>query len=1071
MADEIIKTDLLIVGAGPAGAALACFLSQHGHKGIIISAAPGTAETPRAHITNMAALECLRDIGLDKDCIDAAAAGNHMVHTRWCHDMAGEEYARCYSWGNDPKRKVSLGTSEASPCDHVDLPQTELEPILTKRAIHTGWTLRFNTSFLTFTRPEPEVIISEIRDDLTKKTYKIQSRFLFGCDGARSQVIRELKIPLIKKPGQGLALNVLLKADLSHLVKSRTGNLHWVFQPEKEHPPWGWACIVRMVRPYTEWMFIFLPTPGADVKADDMIASNDEYIKRAKEIIGDDSIEVTIKDASKWWINETVAEYYSDGNIFCLGDAVHRHPPFNGLGSNTCIQDAYNLAWKISYVMAGKAAPKLLDTYSIERQPVGQDIITRANQGLRDHLPWMLAIGITEPDVEKRKAVFAEFEDKGEAGRARRKAFHEGINNTGTEFHGLGIEMNQQYRSDAVYLADERPEDAPVFPKDAVRERLITTYPGMRLPHAWLNTRVPGKQFSTIDLAGHGGFCLFTGPGGQAWKEATEQVSKAVGVPIKSYSIGWKEDYEEVYFDWTNRREVEEDGCVLVRPDRFVAWRSKSMIENPKEKLEKRTHLQFNKWAKQYGEIYSLKFGPATSIVITSPRLIKQLIDKKSNLYSRRPDSHVGDIIASGDHLLLMQYSDKWRWCRKVVHQFFMEKEVEAKHIKVVDAEAVQMIKDFMEGPEGRKGHMMYPKRFSNSIIMSLIYGSRTPDCGTKHMVKLYALMENWSKVMEPGNTPPVDIFPWLKLVPESILGMWRSRAENVGEEMRKLYSEWVEYGIQRNKERGSVDCFLDKVLEAQEKEQKIDRHGLYFLLGTMMEGGSDTTSSLIISFIHAMTKWPEVLRRAQREMDGVLGEERTPNWGDYERLPYVAACVKEAHRWRHVAPLAFPHSLAEDDWVDGMFLPKGSDVFINAFGMHHDEKRFNNPDVFDPDHFKGQTALASELANGEWEKRDHYGYGSGRRLCPGIHLAERNLFLALAKLIWAFDIGPGRDESGKVMEPDVSHETGYSDGFLVCANDFPCEIKLRSEERGRTILREFELARVEVFSKYETPE
>ncbi|KAB5582861.1 FAD binding domain-containing protein [Coniochaeta sp. 2T2.1] len=584
MADgDIVKTDLLIVGAGPAGASLACFLASHGHTGIMIAAAPGCAETPRAHITNMAALECLRDIGLDQQCIDVAAAGHNMQHTRWCNSMAGEEYARLYSWGNDPKRAGDYDA--ASPCDHVDLPQTDLEPILTRRAVLAGWTLRFNTSFVNFTRPSPDVIISEIRDDLTKTTYKIQSRFLFGCDGARSQVIRELGIPLIKKPGQGLALNVLLKADLSHLVKSRTGNLHWVFQPEKEHPAWGWACIVRMVRPWNEWMFIFLPPPGADVKADEInLASKEQYKKRAEEFIGDPSVDVEILDVSKWFINETVAEYYSDGNIFCLGDAVHRHPPFNGLGSNTCIQDAFNLAWKVSYVMQGKASPKILDTYNTERQPVGMGIITRANQGLRDHVPWMTAIGMTEPDLEKRKAILAEFDDKGEVGRKRREQFHKGIENTGTEFHGLGVEMNQQYRSEAVYLADEGA--APALPEDAVRHRLISTYPGMRLPHAWLNTRVPGKKFSTIDLAGKGKFCLLTGPGGDKWKKAAAEVGKKVGVEITSYSIGWKEDYEDVYFDWVKRREVEEDGCVLVRPDRFVAWRSKSIIDEPEKKLE-----------------------------------------------------------------------------------------------------------------------------------------------------------------------------------------------------------------------------------------------------------------------------------------------------------------------------------------------------------------------------------------------------------------------------------------------------------------------------------------------------
>lgn len=426
-----------------------------------------------------------------------------------------------------------------------------------------------------------------MRDTLTNHTYQIQSRFLFGADGARSQVIRSVGIPLIKKPGQGLAINVLLKADLSHLVTNRTGNLHWVFQPEREHPAWGWACIVRMVRPWDEWMFIFLPPPGTDLSAADLVpTSKDSYLPRVKEFIGDDSVAVEILDVSRWNINETVAEYYSDGgNIFCLGDAVHRHPPFNGLGSNTCIQDAFNLAWKVAFVMDGKAGSSLLETYSTERQPVGVDIITRANQGLRDHALWMSAIGMTEPDLTKRRAILAEFEDKGPVGEARREMFLKGIENTGTEFHGLGIEMNQQYRSPAVYHDDEPAP--PSLPDDSVRERLISSYPGMRLPHAWLNARIPGKQFSTIDLAGKGKFCLLTRPGGgEVWKKAAEEVSRKVGVEISAYSIGWREDFEDVYFDWAKRAEIQEGGCVLVRPDRFVAWRARGMVDSPEVKLE-----------------------------------------------------------------------------------------------------------------------------------------------------------------------------------------------------------------------------------------------------------------------------------------------------------------------------------------------------------------------------------------------------------------------------------------------------------------------------------------------------
>lgn len=239
----------------------------------------------------------------------------------------------------------------------------------------------------------------------------------------------------------------------------------------------------------------------------------------------------------------------------------------------------------MAYVISGKAGPKLLESFSKERQPVGVDIITRANQGLRDHIHWQKTIGMLEPDQAKRLEILAEFDDPGEKGRQRRKQFQAAIETTTTEFHGLGIEMNQRYISDAVHLVDQGPQ--PELPEGAckVKTHHITTYPGRRLPHVWVNTRAPGRPISTIDLAGHGRFCLLTGPGGQAWKDAAQGVAKVTGVEIASYSIGWKQDYEDVYFDWADKREVDEDGCILIRPDRFVAWRSHTMIADPETKL------------------------------------------------------------------------------------------------------------------------------------------------------------------------------------------------------------------------------------------------------------------------------------------------------------------------------------------------------------------------------------------------------------------------------------------------------------------------------------------------------
>lgn len=185
--------------------------------------------------------------------------------------------------------------------------------------------------------------------------------------------------------------------------------------------------------------------------------------------------------------------------------------------------------------------------------------------------------------LEERKKEFAELSEASPKGAARRARLQAAVAGTAHEFHGVGVEMNQRYQSKAVYLADEGPR--PPLPEDPVLEHEITTYPGSRLPHAWLNTKLPEKQFSTIDLAGHAAFCLLTGVGGSKWKDGASQVAQKLEVEISSYAIGWMRDFEDVYFDWARRREVAEDGCVLIRPDRFVAWRSMKMVPDCEEKL------------------------------------------------------------------------------------------------------------------------------------------------------------------------------------------------------------------------------------------------------------------------------------------------------------------------------------------------------------------------------------------------------------------------------------------------------------------------------------------------------
>lgn len=168
--------------------------------------------------------------------------------------------------------------------------------------------------------------------------------------------------------------------------------------------------------------------------------------------------------------------------------------------------------------------------------------------------------------------------------------------------------------------------------------------------------------------------------------------------------------------------------------------------------------------------------------------------------------------------------------------------------------------------------------------------------------------MEDWSKIMETGATPPVDILPIFKYIPERFVGNWVTRSRKVGKSMDVLYGRMVSRVLERRLKIGSANSFLDGVLDQQDK-LNLNRNELNFLCGVLMEGGSDTSSSIILSFLHAMIKYPQVQSRAQREIDSVMGDNRSPTWSDYSSLPYINMIVKETMRWRPVTPLAFPHA------------------------------------------------------------------------------------------------------------------------------------------------------------------
>ena len=220
-----------------------------------------------------------------------------------------------------------------------------------------GFTCRFDTEFISFHEDaQDEAIYVTVKDLVFQCKYTIRCKYLFGADGARSSIIRQLDLPLVNgEASGGSAWNVLVKADLSKYMENRGGSLHWIYQHNVEHPDFAWIGFPRVVDQWDKWLIIFFPVAGYQQKKDDL-PSKEAWMKRVKEFVGDDSIPVEVLDVARWQINNTVAARYSSGRVFCLGDAVHRHPPANGLGSNTCVQDAFNLAWKVAYVLKGEAA-------------------------------------------------------------------------------------------------------------------------------------------------------------------------------------------------------------------------------------------------------------------------------------------------------------------------------------------------------------------------------------------------------------------------------------------------------------------------------------------------------------------------------------------------------------------------------------------------------------------------------------------------------------------------------------------------------------------------------------------
>ena len=564
-------TDVLVVGAGPTGLTAAAFLAQAGISTIALSRYSGTAPQPRASFFNQRALEIFRDLGIEKEVQDVAMPGITMGHNVMATSFTGQEIMRTQTYGvGDRLTDFYL----ASPCQYYNCPQHILEPVLLRAASGRGADVRFMHELQALEQTSEEVI-ARIQNRNTGEEYQVRAKYVIGADGARSGVAEKMEIPFEGQAGLMHMVNSWLEVDLTEYAAYRPAGIYIILQPGGAS--WVGSGSFVPVRKWNDWMLI----QEYDPKGGEPEFSEEAVIKTARTLIGDPNIPVRVKGIYKWQVNNMVAKEYQRGRVFIAGDAAHRHSPAGGLGAVTCIQDAYNLAWKLAFVLKGKAGASLLESYNQERQPVGQQIVDRAMLNLRNKSAMGEVLGLkwgqsTEEGMASLKSLFS---DEPEAAE-RRKALEAVRTLQLARSNALGVALGQRYTSCAV-VSDGTPFPEPT--RDPEVYYHPTTHPGAYLPHAWVE--LDRKSVSTLDAAGNGKFCLIVGIGGEPWVKAAAAVSLELGVELPVVAIGYKCEYDDVLGHWSRVREIDDRGALLVRPDRYIAWRSFTRPSSPREAL------------------------------------------------------------------------------------------------------------------------------------------------------------------------------------------------------------------------------------------------------------------------------------------------------------------------------------------------------------------------------------------------------------------------------------------------------------------------------------------------------
>ncbi|MFE0522289.1 FAD-dependent oxidoreductase [Streptomyces sp. NPDC058954] len=531
---SVHRTPVLIVGGSLVGLSTSLFLGRLGVEHTLVERHAGTSIHPRGRGNNVRTMELFRVAGVEPAIHRAAAtlAGNHgILQTPTLVGDAGEWLFRQIDPGG--------GLARFSPSGWCLCSQNDLEPVLLEHARRLGGDLRFATEMMSFDAG-PTGVTAVVKSRETGEHTTIRADYLVAADGPRSPVREQLGIGQ-SGPGD-LFHNVSVtfrSRRLAEVVGERRFIVCYLTSPDAD----GALLPVDNVE---NWVFHapWHPEHGETLEE----FTDERCVEHIRRAVGVADLDVEITGRAPWHAAQRVARSYRSGRVFLAGDSAHEMSPTGAFGSNTGIQDAHNLAWKLAAVLGGWAGEGLLETYDAERRPVAEATSARAAARSAEH---------SHPG-------FAPPPGAGAGGPQR------GI---------LNVALGYRYPQGAVVGTDPT---APVVPDGLA----LTGEPGSRAPHMWV--RHHGERISTLDLY-EKSLVLLSGagePGG--WHEAAVRLAAQTPVPVESYRVGSGPDAElvpEEGADWAQCHGTEAGGAVLVRPDGFVAWRSPGPVPDAESTL------------------------------------------------------------------------------------------------------------------------------------------------------------------------------------------------------------------------------------------------------------------------------------------------------------------------------------------------------------------------------------------------------------------------------------------------------------------------------------------------------